>query len=234
MSETTRFKHHRPFPFCSGDAPAPSDPLFDYVAFGTDVLDPAGQAGLKQAMAFWWNLEFITMQPIGSALIDLSIKGFSQTYGIPFVSSGDIVDFNAAGSIVGFDAASPTTSTSVPVLEPSQRVCYSEPFAAITNQSYGSGGSPPTYEQGGFIFKLAFVGGEWRLYYYFFFQIPNAGFSVAAAITNPANTSGLTEVSSGSISIGGQTLSWSAQTDDSVIDSFDLDSNSDFFTYPAP
>jgi len=238
MSETTRFLYPSAFTFCASEATTPaSGPFgdFDYVAFA----DVGGDAGLAQAMRFWWNIEQINFYPVGSAsssggyAIDFAdISGFSE----PLASGTDLATLNQGGSIIATDS---DASNTTPAAAPSARVCYKFGSAfslptIISLQSSYVVGTTKGYSCE-IYFIVAYVSSEWRLYYYIWIKaaanILNPTPNTEMTIQNPAQGA-LTY--SGTISIDGLTLNWTADGNDTIGTALDLTADATFFTYPAP
>lgn len=216
MSETTRFLHPRPFPFCESEAPLPSggdEVFFDYVELtGSD-------GGLAEAMRIWWNLENINYS---TTFGDFELEDLGNPSYVP----DDIV----GGSVVASAPYTPTSLTTAAA--PSQRVCYSSGswgfsyalvFRGIWIRPTGSGAV--------IIFIANDGAGQWRMYYSFAFR--NAADS--AIITMPSQPQPWPSVDSGTADLFGYSVDWECFADTgSGVTSASLSISSTFFTYPAP
>jgi len=214
MSETTRFLHPRPFPFCQSEA---GDPNTTYG--GMDYVATTG--GIAGAMQIWWNVEFLEISTSVGATVrmpdDIGLNPPFETI---------------AGSIIAMDSDSPVTP--IPAAEPMARVCFAPPskseYATVLYTAINTGISPEFLVR----FIVAYVDSEWRLYYSFKFMsltdevvIINAG--------NDFDLTGWTMIDSGDVNIFGYDMPWQAWRGPSSSEtSASITASDGFFTYPAP
>ena len=211
MSETNRFVFQRPFPFCGNQAPAPDEDYYNY----QDI-------DLQYAMNLWWNLQKVDFS---TSIADFSVP---QDFGtnFPFDTIG--------GSLVGTDITTPASP--LPAISPSTRICYGPSnfwvdFASIF--ACGKSGGPPAITMN---FRIALVGSQWRIYYFFAVEDSDNG----VVIVNSENTFGAdnpswTLIDSGMVTIDGVDYDWNAYASpSSMITSASMDMAFSFFTYPAP
>jgi hypothetical protein len=223
MSETTRFKHPRPFPFCSIEAGEPTGP-YDYIPLSSELTDPAGQSGLTRAMAIWWNLEEASFNVgIGTVVVPLDL--------------GNVVLDVLGGSIVASDSVA--LGAPVPAAAPSARVCFSfENSYTQCPTIFDAIRSSDTYLNYAIRFELAYdsVSSEWRLYYYFGFEAIVDGFVIVNQSSEfPSDNPTWTELSSGTFEMMGETLPWVAyKSPSSMAESASLAGSTAYFTYPPP
>lgn len=236
MSETPRFRYHRPFTFCATTTPSSE---FDYFAFTPDPLkDPVGQPGREEAISFWWNIEGVQFNPIGEVYsLSTGNLTFEHSYIAPFPESDELVSYSLSGSIVGKLPIDPVTGISDEALAPGLRVCFGNTLVAGSSWLYEKAPGPLNCESGTITFQIAFVGGEWRLYYKLGFSLFDNFMDIKGAIRNAADPiGGFTEVNSGSVPFfGAHSLDWAAftNTDATEVSTLSLDSASVlFFTYP--
>jgi len=250
MSETTRFKYYRTFPFCVSDVEPSGLP---YV-----VLT------LEEAMAWFWNFEALELTPSGlvsADYIDEDFPDLNETIqteydlalSLPEVGSNGASSWFVYGPMAQGNTSDPLAYES---FTPVQRVCRSISDLSATYSDGGTGGagSGDHREQASFSLQLRFISGEYRLYYSFRFYVKQESTDPASVIRAEAwiqssnwTTSGLFERSSGTFSFMGKTFDFKAYTlpDSSsgpptVSFLYDITgaaitpSGETFFTYPPP
>jgi hypothetical protein len=197
------------FPFCASQADPSGIPFlaqYDSVVFHVT----SGDAGLAEAMRFFWMIEQVTFTPTGTVTNTSSpfnSISFSKTYTAPLPATADLSNYLVSGSVLGLRRSDPTSSdTALASVEPVYRAC-SDNLVHRFDMQYSVVSSISTYERGFFDIVVAYTGIDWRLYYRFYFFDE----TITLRIRNPAFSSGGV-VTSGTVSLGGLTLAWDGET----------------------
>lgn len=245
MSVTTPFATLSPFPFCPADISA-SLPLH----LGVPVLHN-DNLSLEDVMTFAWNLETFTTTTTGSLTAPKSNNGDIVFTLSPVASSrmskGQLFD---SGMWYGDYMAALTVFASWPSMRsPRNRVCYSDgtflPGSPVTGCLFSAyfegpvvGVAPNTFKA---ISEYYFwVGtdpsnvGRYRLYYYFNIESLDTFDSSANIVWRTRSTvGGMTVITSGTITIGGQSLNyWSFKPTGGSSTGGTMSATSGSFTYP--
>jgi hypothetical protein len=249
VSVADPFKYRGPdkraaFPFCRETADgeyfagqhnfvaAPSD-SYDYVT----LTASGGDEGLAEAMRLWWNLESVSLTPTGymERIANYPAGGsreFSGVYG----TTPDPANYSyrVRGSVT---AGTDQYGTGPTVVQPKERVCTAfnsdtfKPLVVNVAQQFPEF-YPASSESGYFIFQIAYVDSQWRLYYKFSFFIYDDRHVVSADIGNPAYAHrSYPDTETGTFDIFGYTLDWEARIKADTYSDFGLSATSSFFTY---
>lgn len=202
-----------PFSCRAGFIPFKRDtarPLKSYVTLNSS----GGDAGLYEAMRLYWMLESISFSPAGtvSSTVGSATRSFSETHSFP-IATGSPDVYACTGAISfgsGGTKAEPAFRTGNPTSE----------------QQYIMWNSRCRYEYGTidkelseFVYlDVAYVSGEWRLYYSFSFElwvedIPEPRILLGKIDNDPTDP----YIDSGSVSVLGYSLPWYARLSDSLL-----------------
>jgi hypothetical protein len=215
MSETTKFKFYRPFPFC----PVSTSPGANF-----SFVDLT----LAQAMPIWWNLEefeLVTTGTRGSLTIDAT-NALGPTESLSFTPTV----INRSGSYY---------TGSTPARQPNTKVCLSNGSVIGLNSNTSSGGVVTILDVSIQVRASGNPSLPVRLFYAFRFNqnTTTEGVNIlspsAAAFTGTPPSSGTVSLLGvtldwigGGYTISGAVRTWASETATAVI-------NSSAFSYPA-
>jgi hypothetical protein len=206
-----------PFTFRNGFFPGLAD-FSPNPAYGSVNLTATdGDAGLREAIRIWWNLERITFTPSGTATGGAVVASFSKVFKAPDANDTGTATFTQIlGSIVASNTnVTIPATTKEPALRgiigPGTPTQFSIVSAVNFNQSFDYSILVDDQENGRFDFVVYYNGSQWVLYYKFDFIRVKGGTDLAELIiVNDPEVATGTAGPTGTVNFFGYSLAWNS------------------------